>query len=196
MKHHPLLMKGPLVRATPASLAVPADVDVKPVPGLARYLAGSDGHIYCDSEARTNAKKPRPFRVSEFIASTGYPNVSTVAGGKKTSRSVHVLVCSAFHGPRPSSVHEVRHLDGNKENSLPSNLCWGTPGENAADKKRHGTESHGESHGQARLTEEAVKILRASIPFGLWNAADAARVFGVARSTIMLAVEGESWKHV
>ena len=177
--------------------AVPKGVTTRVVPGSdGKYAAGSDGHIYCYSAARVNSKKPHPFRVSEFIASTGYPSIAVIRDGRKSSQSVHALVCSAFHGPKKMPNHEVRHIDGNKQNNVPSNLKWGTPAENEADKRRHGRVAQGSRHGIAKLNEEAVRILRIAIPSGLWNPVDAATVFGVNPSTIRAAVRGKQWKHV
>jgi len=85
---------------------------------------------------------------------------------------------------------------GIKKNNLPTNLKWGTYAENEADKKRHGTAAIGSRQGSAKLTDEAVRIIRASIPYGFWNAGDAAKVFGVDRSTIGRIVRGKNWKHV
>jgi hypothetical protein len=70
----------------------------------------------------------------------GYPAVKLRIGHKMKKALVHKLVCMAFHGPAPSRVHEVRHLDGNRSNCCEGNLCWGTRAENAADRKSHGTE--------------------------------------------------------
>ena len=177
--------------------AVPQGVTTRIVPGSdGKYVAGSDGHIYCYSRAKVNSKKPYPFRVSEFIASTGYPSVAVIRNGKKTSTSVHTMICSAFHGPKKMMTHEVRHMDGDKKNNLPSNLRWGTPADNEADKRRHGTVAQGSRQGIAKLNEEAVRILRIAIPSGLWNPIDAAKVFGVDPSTIRTAVRGKQWKHV
>lgn len=58
---------------------------------------------------------------------------------------VHRLVAAAFLGPEPLG-HEVRHLDGDPENSALSNLAYGTHAQNEMDKLRHGT------HNQARKT--------------------------------------------
>lgn len=178
-------------------LAVQEGVILKPIPSVdGKYAAGSDGHIYCYSDARVNARKPKPFRLGEAVGSEGYPFVALIEQGRKRSKSVHVLVCAAFHGPRPSPVHEVRHADGLRHNALPGNLSWGTPAENEADKRRHGTVAQGSRHGIAKLTEEAVRILRIAIPRGLWNPVDAAKVFGVDPSAIRAAVAGKNWKHV
>jgi hypothetical protein len=56
-----------------------------------------------------------------------------------TRKGVHVLVAEAFHGPRPIG-YEVRHLNGNAHDNRASNLAWGTPAENAQDKRLHGTD--------------------------------------------------------
>jgi len=173
---------------------VPPDITLEPIDGLHRlYAAGSDGYIYSYSRARTNARKPCPFRLAECVNNNGYPHVSLIAGGKK-SVAVHTLICRAFHGPKPAPTHEVRHLDGDRCNNRPENLCWGTPAENEADKRRHGRTALGEKHGAAKLTSEAVHILRFAIPRGLWNPTDAAEVFGVAPCTIRSVVRKKTWK--
>lgn len=51
---------------------------------------------------------------------------------------VHVLIATAFHGPRPPG-QEVRHLDGDALNNCADNLAWGTKSENTLDQVRHGT---------------------------------------------------------
>ena len=48
----------------------------------------------------------------------------------KRMTSLHRLVCEAFHGPCPSSNHEVDHIDDNRLNFCPSNLRWLTISEN------------------------------------------------------------------
>lgn len=68
----------------------------------------------------------------------GYVQLS-YADGSRSHRPVHQLVLAAFVGPVPSG-EEVRHLDGQAGNNHLSNLTYGTPLENAADMKRHGTQ--------------------------------------------------------
>ena len=49
---------------------------------------------------------------------------------QKKSRRVHNLICTAFHGPKPSKSHVVNHIDFNKSNNKPENLEWVTQREN------------------------------------------------------------------
>lgn len=69
------------------------------------------------------------------IGSHGYPYVQL---GKGNVRTVHSLVLENFDGPAREGF-ETRHLDGNKLNARLSNLMWGTPKDNGADKITHGT---------------------------------------------------------
>jgi hypothetical protein len=177
-------------------LGVPDGVVTNPIPGLGgKYVAGSDGHIYCYSEARVNARKPQPFRLLETIGSAGYPIVAIIEAGRRRSVAVHSLVARAFHG-EPEPMQVARHLDGDPSNNQPTNLRWGSYAENEADKRRHGRTAMGERHGQAKLTDEAVRILRIAIPAGLWDTENAAKVFGVDPSTIRRIAAGRDWKHV
>ena len=177
---------------------IPNGVITKIVPGYdGKYVAGSNGKIYCHSDAKVNARKPKPFEVAEGVGSKGYPFVATIIDGKRKTKPVHRLVCSAFHGEPPNEKSVVRHLDGDKTNNDPCNLAWGTYAQNEADKRRHGRTACGERHGQVKLTDEAVRIIRASVPVGLWNASDAAKVFGVDPSTIRRVAAGKrDWKHL
>lgn len=171
-------------------------VDTRPVAGSdGKYVAGDDGAIYCYSDAPTNARMPRPFRVSANENGDGYLYVAVILHGKRITRSVHRLVCEAWYGP-PEAGQLVRHLDGNPANNCPGNLRWGTYSQNEADKRRHGRVAEGERHGQVKLTEEGVRIIRAAIPAGLWDVTAAAKVFGVDASTIRRIAAGGAWRHV
>lgn len=56
----------------------------------------------------------------------GYLDVYLRGHGR---RSVHRLVCTAFHGPCPPG-HQVNHIDGNRVNARADNLEWVTPQRN------------------------------------------------------------------
>lgn len=178
-------------------LGLDSRVQIMPIEGTnGKYVAGSDGHVYCYSKARNNRHKPYPFSVSESIGNNGYPFISFILGNKKKTKPVHFLICTAFYGRKQSRRLATRHLDGNKLNNKPDNLRWGTYAENEADKKRHGRTACGEKQGIAKLTDEAVRIIRASIPFGLWDSENAAKVFGVSPSRINSVARGIGWGHV
>lgn len=173
------------------------DIQLLPIQGTNnKYLAGSDGHIYCYSNARNQSRKPSPFRLKEGIGSNGYAFVSFIIDSKRTSMIVHSVICNYFHGSKPQKGYVVRHLDGNKLNNIPNNLLWGTYSDNEADKRKHGRTAMGEKQGSVKLTDEAVRIIRASIPCGLWNSKDASQVFGVHHSTIESIARGEGWSHI
>ena len=161
-----------------------------------KYAAGSDGEIYCYSKARNNARKPCPFKLKKTIGSNGYYFIALILDGKKKSQSVHVLICRAFFGNKPSHCDCTRHLDGNKLNNIPSNLRWGTYYQNEADKRRHGKIACGEKQGSAKLTESIVLLLRYAIPKGLWNEDDAALALNMKPRSIQAIVNGKSWKHL
>jgi hypothetical protein len=139
----------------------------------------------------------------------GYAVVCLCRAGHAARHLVHRLVLEAFIGPRPEGM-QCRHLDGDPTNNRPANLRWGTPAENGADAvrlgekasgDRHGLRLHpescprGERHGQARLTEKAVRAILQLLASGEKQAA-LARVFGVSEMTISYIHTGKTWRHV
>lgn len=67
----------------------------------------------------------------------GYPSVKLSKGGRKKHLTVHVLVATAFRGPRPDG-QECRHLNGDPSDNRLENLAWGTSAENSQDMIGHG----------------------------------------------------------
>ncbi len=61
------------------------------------------------------------------MAVTKYFKIKTP---NKKSRLVHNIICTAFHGPKPSKSHVVNHIDYNKSNNKPENLEWVTQRQN------------------------------------------------------------------
>jgi hypothetical protein len=45
-------------------------------------------------------------------------------------KQIHEIICTAFHGPKPSDKHIVNHKDSNRSNNKPENLEWMTQKEN------------------------------------------------------------------
>ena len=71
------------------------------------------------------------------------------------------IVAAEYLPPRPSPKHEIRHLDGNKNNAHCDNLAWGTAKENAEDRERHGRTSRGASHSAAIKASAQAEGVRA-----------------------------------
>lgn len=70
---------------------------------------------------------------------SGYLCVGLTKDGVGSTRTVHGLVMEAFVGPCPDGM-EIRHLDGDPENSFRSNLSYSTHSDNVMDKRAHGTD--------------------------------------------------------
>ena len=110
------------------------------------YEVTSDGSVYSvESNWRGYGKR----EMAKILNSGGYPSVRLMIDGKRKRVAVHTLVAAAFLGPKPSKAHQIRHLDGDKNNSSASNLAWGTAKENANDREMHGRTSRGEKHSLA-----------------------------------------------
>lgn len=69
---------------------------------------------------------------------TGYIRWVAVVDGKKAKITLHVAVCTAFHGGRPAD-NVVRHLNSNRLDNRAENLMWGTVRENIQDQIDAGT---------------------------------------------------------
>lgn len=114
----------------------------KPCPGFPFYEVSNDGRIRSIDRTITDAAgATRFFPGMELKPQTqkGYPMLTLAPNpGQRRRIGIHVLVCEAFHGPRPTGM-QVRHLNGNPFDNRPENLAWGTPAENIADELRHGT---------------------------------------------------------
>ena len=121
-----------------------------------------------------------------------YPSVEIRLDGPSRAKYVHEMVCTAFHGPRPEGA-QVRHLDGDPTNCEVGNLSWGTAKQNAADKIAHGRQVRGEAVHSARLSEQDVIAIRASVGV---SRRELARQHGVSVTTIYSVLAGRSWRHV
>ena len=124
----------------------------------------------------------------------GYLVVGLADQGRSRTRRVHHLVLEAFHGPRPSSRHQCRHLNGDSQDNRADNLAWGTAKDNAQDAILHGTRPRGEAVHNSKLTEKQVVTARLLYKGG-FTYKELAKRFAVAIPTIMAAVEGETWAH-
>lgn len=92
---------------------------------------------------------------------------------------------------------EVRHLDGDKRNTAPSNLVWGTARENAADRERHGRTARGLRNGAHTKPEsrrvgilngktKATPEIRQAVLSAEGRQADIGKRFGISQQLVSL----------
>lgn len=89
----------------------------------------------------------------------GYLYVTIWKRGTRFKRWVHHLVARSFIGPRPRGAH-VRHRNGVSTCNHRGNLQYGTPVQNMADKRLHGTVVEGERHPRAKVSTAVVLAIR------------------------------------
>lgn len=91
----------------------------------------------------------------------GYVSVTLSYKNRQRQVAVHILVCTAFHGPKPPGM-EVRHIDGTRNNNVEANVRWGTPTENAEDRTAHGTAAFGDRHHMVSVSDAAFRAILAA----------------------------------
>ena len=121
----------------------------------------------------------------------GYARASLCRPDEKVTAQMHVLVCEAFHGPRPSEDSEVCHANDIRTDNRAENLSWGTRQSNAAEM-RDRDRIKGEKHPRAKLTAFQVFMMR-EIPNYYGINRDLSKAFGVSYGTIMTMRTGQNW---
>ena len=168
----------------------------KPVVGFeGRYSVSSEGRIRRD----VGGTSTRAGRLLDTTTPriSGYPAVN-LCGGKGTRpllRMVHVLVAEAHIGARPPG-HEVNHLNSIRTDNRAANLEYVTRSGNMQHCKKAGRlrpgHVFGQKHGMARLTDAAVRAIRASdLP-----TAHIGRDFGVSNYAVYAARAKKTGRHV
>ena len=142
----------------------------------------------------TPGKRTRPDTLLRQQSHKGYLHVNLSWRGKQSLCSVATLVCTAFHGPRPSPAHEVLHWDDDSSNNRDSNLRWGTRKENHADRRRNGKELYGTDRHNGILTQDYVTAIRAE-PKSYGMCARLAQQYGVSRRYIKDIRSGQKRRH-
>jgi hypothetical protein len=141
-------------------------------------------------KGRGKARADQPMLRSLTLNSYGYLVAQLYRGGWKHPVPVHKLVLTAFSGPRPAGMHGC-HNNGVKTDNRLSNLRWGTPKSNEADKDLHGTSTRGERHHAARLTAVDVAAIRAHR--GFLTGRHLSEIFGVNPGHISAIQTGRNW---
>lgn len=162
------------------------DFDIRTLERFPGYFFKADGTVYSERLGKRTQIYPTKTKRYDVIS-------LSVPGERQKQFSFHVLMCEAFHGPRPQGT-ECRHLDGDRRNNRASNLCWGTHSQNQIDMRIHGTAYRGEKHYLAKLTERDVLDIRQKAM--TFNEKEIATMFNVSQSTVRHVKYKRTWKHV
>lgn len=160
-----------------------------------RWVVGVDGYCVsnrgrvCSIDRIINGKICRGRLLRPGAQASGHV---TVALGRRNSKSVHVIVLEAFCGPCPDG-HEGLHYDDNPANNDETNLRWGTRSDNLHDAVRNGKKALGEDIGHSKLTDDAVRFIRAN---ALLSDHNLSKRFGVSAAAVKQVRDGITWKHV
>ena len=174
----------------------------RPVPAYEGiYEVSASGRVRSLSGGHRRAKV-----LSPGLPKAGYRAVMLHKDGKRLRRAIHILVAGAFLPPKPTPQHEIRHLDGNRDNNIADNLKWGTGRDNAKDRSVHGRTARGASHGMygialagedngyAKLTDNQVREIRQLA--GSKSQRAIAKEFGVHQGSVWRIIHRKSWAHV
>lgn len=139
-------------------------------------------------ERRNHSPQYRQGVVLSTVLNDGYLQVALSI---KVRRKIHILVCEAWHGPKPTLAHEVAHFpDKNRLNATPENLRWATRQENMTDQLRH----H-QRHGAANLYVEDILRIRQLRRDGMKVQA-IADLIGISGGLVSMICNKKRWGHV
>lgn len=168
----------------------------RPVPGHPGYEASNLGRIRSLDGWYTTIDGRRCFRrgvVLKPVIQGGKYQVLNL--GPARARRVNVVICTTFHGPQPSKLHQAAHWNGDRYDNRSANLRWATHEENEDDKTRHGTRPRGKQHWKAKLSEADIGAIRAMRASGAFLTT-ISKHFGIAVSHAHRITSKESWKHL
>ncbi len=170
-------------------------VEIRAVPGATGYGVDRDGGMWSRWRrgGRGKALTSTWLPVKQNTRADGY-RIAWIKLDDGTAKTVvvHILILRTFVGERPSR-YQTRHLDGNRSNNRLENLAWGTTWENWEDRLRHGTDSRGERHPQAKLKLSQVRAIRKALSRGAVTPKDLGKKYGVTRAAIYDIKWGRSW---
>jgi hypothetical protein len=162
----------------------------RPIPSTnGAYEASSAGEIRRRGMSTVRKQTPRE---------DGYVRICLSLNGKLSNTYVHILVAEAFLGPRPAEM-DTNHKNGVKSDNRPENLEYLT----RKDHEKHTREvlgrnrgPAGEDHGNALLTEEAVRAIHSDYCSGQYSQLELAERHGVSLPCVNGILNGHTWRHL
>ncbi len=109
------------------------DIILIALPDWPDYYAGSDGYIYSYKKGTYNRLSPMYNHTTGVYTVTLYNTTDKYERkinnkkhwcAKPRVKAIHILVATAWLGPKPGPSYYVVHKDRNHANNLPDNLEW------------------------------------------------------------------------
>jgi len=161
----------------------------------ARSIARFPDYRFCEDGRAISLTRKEPFFMRPIKMGKYVGLQLRRSDGSRERAYLHRLIAEAWHGPAPAGA-QCRHLDGRPNNNSALNLAWGTPAENNADKKKHGTVLAGSRNSMAVLDERVVQAMRAWRSITGESFAKIAMRTGCSPMTAYRAIVGKAWEHV
>jgi hypothetical protein len=167
------------------------------IPGYSGLYQVSDaGRVRVHPESPRTKGPSKPGKILSLKNSGGYLIATLMdSTGQRCGTTVNRLLAYAFHGAPPTSAHQAAHLDGNRANNFPSNICWATSKENHGHRVQHETDAKGARNGRSKIRECDVTNIRNAVMSGRTQISVASE-FGVSNVQIRNIVHRKSWSHV
>lgn len=170
-----------------------AFVIFREIPGVSGLLIDSDGGIW-SSRRGTPSDPWLPRQTAPHQRRNGYPTLSVRQGEGTVRLRPHRLVLEVFIGPCPPG-HQACHNNGINADCRLVNVRWGTPAENAADKKRHGTQHRGdETYGSVLCDADVIRICE--LLLAGHTVRRVASLMGVTGSCVSDVKHKKTWAHL
>lgn len=134
-------------------------------------------------------------------ASNGYGMLRVMVDGNWRKGLAHRVAYAVFFGITPSDEHVVMHICDNRGCVRADHLRLATQSANIIDMDQKGRRNpdaimRGERHGNAKLTEAAVREIRARYTGKYGNLTALAAEFGVTPQAVRSVALHKGWNHV
>ncbi len=128
--------------------------------------------------------------------SNGYLQISLMYRKKPKLFLAHRLIIKTFKKKERGRFF-VNHINGVKDDKILSNLEWCTKSENAKHSFQIGVQCNkGESHPQAKLTNNLIKEIRNKYVPHIYSSRKIAREYNLSKSHVLAIVNHKSWAHL
>jgi len=164
------------------------------IPGYVdMYQVSNEGRVKSLARVAPNHQKLPERILAASLNTAKYTRVCLCKNSVGKEWLIHRLVLLVFVG---QSTLSTRHLNGIRNVNNLWNLKYRTAKENKADSIKHGTSSHSETHGTAKLTNKEVLEIKQLLRTSNYSQNDIAEMFGVSKATINQINTKRHWSHI